>query len=156
MQQKEGQHDDSPAGFDGRALPGEKSQRGEEERELDAKGDQVGDGIGDGDGQPGKIDLAEYGGVAGKGGRAFVQAVGEIPPGHQPAEVKQKRRNIVGRQLGDVAKNDGEYKGREDRLDEEPERAENGLLVGGNKVAFDEQIDQVAVAPDLGKVDVKP
>ena len=46
--------------------------------------------------------------------------------------------------------------GREQRLDDVPERAQNGLLVGGNKVAPDEQGNEVAIAPELFQTPVEP
>jgi len=51
---------------------------------------------------------------------------------------------------------DGKGDRGQDWLDEEPERAENGLLVHGHEVAADEHRDQVAVAPKVGQVQVEP
>jgi len=62
----------------------------------------------------------------------------------------------IGGQTGNVAKDDRENEGIEDGLDDEPERAEDGLLVAGDEVSAHEEGDQVAVVPDVAQLQVVP
>jgi len=132
---------------------------GEEDQknaELNGKGNEVGNGDGNGDDEPVEIDLAQQGRVAHERVGGFIYVIGEIAPGDGAGQIKQERRHAVGRQPGDLAEDDGEHDGGEQRLDDVPERAQNGLFVGGNEIPPDKQGNQVAIAPQLLQTPVKP
>jgi hypothetical protein len=55
-----------------------------------------------------------------------------------------------------MAEYNRERNGGEQRLNDVPERTEDGLLVGGDKIAPDEHGDEIAVAPQLFQAPVEP
>jgi hypothetical protein len=128
----------------------------DEQPELDAEGDQVGDQDRDRHRQAREVDLAEETGVADEGLGGLRQAGGEVCPDDGPGHVEEERRDAVGGQSGDPAEDHGEDNGGQQRLQQVPERAEDGLLVLRDEVAPDEQAHQVAVCPELAQVQVVP
>ena len=86
----------------------------------------------------------------------FVEVVGEITPADRACEIEEERRNAVGRQFGDLAEDDGERDGGHQWLDDMPQRTQKGLFVGRNKVAPDEQGDEIAIPPELLEPPVEP
>ena len=54
-----------------------------------------------------------------------------------------------------MAEDDGEDQGGEQGLDEVPGRTQDGLFVLGDKVAVDEEVDQVAIAPEFAELEVE-
>ena len=85
-----------------------------------------------------------------------VQAVRKISPDDVAGEVEKHLREAVGGKLSDVAEDDGEHDRRQQWLDDEPERAEDGLLVLRHKIPPDEERDQIAVAPKVLQMQVEP
>ena len=69
----------------------------------------------------------------------LASAPGGVSPGEQAAEIEECGRKFVGRELGDLPKDDGEDHCREQGLEDVPERAEDRLLVAGREIAPDEQ-----------------
>jgi len=128
----------------------------QEEYKLYGEGNQVGDDGGDGHHQAREVDLAEQPGVGDEGVGGAGQAVGEVAPQDVAGHVEQELGQAVGGELGDIAEDDGEDDGGEQRLDQEPQRPEDGLLITGDKVTPHEEGDQVAVAPDVRKLQVVP
>ena len=57
--------------------------------------------------------------------------------------------------MRDDAENNREHGGRHQRLDHDPDRSEDRLLIGGHQIALDQQEDQVAVTPQLPEIDAK-
>ncbi len=141
---------------DVRAAEEEIQVKAQEEYKLDGEGDQVGDDGGDGHHQAREVDLAEQSGVGDEGVGGAGETVGEVTPQDIAGHVEQELGQSVGGQLGDVAEDDGEDNGGEQRLDQEPEGAEDGLLVARDEVTPHEEGDQVAVAPDIRKLQVVP
>jgi len=48
------------------------------------------------------------------------------------------------------------HDGGEDGLDDKPERTEDGLLIDGDDIAFDIHVVEVAVAPEVLYIYIKP
>lgn len=74
---------------------------------------------------------------------------GEVGPEEVAGHVEEERGRAVGGDPGDLAENDGEDNGGEQRCDEVPGRAKDGLLVLGDEIAAHKQDDEVAVAPEF-------
>ena len=140
----------------GGAFHPEERQEAEEQGELDGEFDQVRDDDRERDAEPGEIDFAEDAGVGQKGGGGAVEALGEIGPCGYSCHVEQHGWYVVGREFGDAAKDEGEQDRGKERLEQVPEGAEDGLLVLGHEIAPDEQRGEVAVAPEVGEVEVEP
>ena len=108
------------------------------QRHLNPEADDRGDDVGDGRGQPWEIDLAEYIGVGRKGVGVAGQAVGKIRPDGVAAQVKQERGNPVG---ADAAEDERLHDAGKQGRQENPRRAEDGLLIAHHEVPFGEQVD---------------
>ena len=89
-------------------------------------------------------------GLAGLG-----QATGKIGPHHCARHVKQKLRQAVRGQAGDVAEDDREGDGGQQRLDQIPHRPEDGLLVDRDEIPPHEEHHQVAVTPQFAQAQVE-
>jgi len=114
---------------------GEESHEGQEESELDGKGDQVGEQDRDRDSQPGEVNFAEELSVAYEGIGRLIETVREVSPDDGTGHVEEELGQSVCGELGDVAEDDREGDRRQERLDEVPERSEDGLFVDGDEVA---------------------
>lgn len=102
-----------------------------------------------------KIDFAEYAGVRDEGIGSLRQTSGEVIPECHSGEIKEQGREIISWNSGDAREDDHEHQGGDQRLDEEPQRAENCLLVNRDKITADEHPEQVAVSPDILQMQVK-
>ena len=129
--------------------------KSQEEQKLDAEGDQVGDQDRDRHRQPREVDLAEQLGVVDEGVGGLGDAVGEVSPDDRAGHVEQELRQAVGGQLGDLAEDESEGDGGQQRLDQVPQRPQDGLLVDRDEVAPHEQHHQVAVAPQVVQVQLE-
>jgi hypothetical protein len=56
------------------------------------------------------------------------------------------------REFGNAAEDDGEYDGGEERPDDSPGDADDGLFVSDKDVAPGEEVEQLAVAPEVAPV----
>ena len=99
-----------------------------------------------------KIHLAEHVRVFDERFAGLVQTFRKIGPQANAREVKERLRQTIGTDFCDAAKHDHEHDGGHDRLDKEPQWAENGLLVPGDNVALYEHAVQIAVLPKFAKV----
>ena len=119
----------------------------DEESELDDEPQEVADDVRDRHHQPWEIDLTENAGVVDEGIGRLGEAFGEIVPHAGTGEVEQRPGNAVGRDAGDAAEYDHVHQDRKGRLDHEPDRSEDRLLVLGDDVALDKQGTKVPVIP---------
>ena len=76
--------------------------------------------------------------IGDKDGGSLSQAVGKVRPDHRAGHVKKELGQAIGGQLGDVAENDGEGDGSEQRLDQKPQRAEDGLFIDRDEITAHE------------------
>ena len=123
---------------------------------MDGESDQVGNDDRDGRYQAREVDLAEQMRIAGEGGRSACQAVVKVIPHHSARHVEQHLRQSVRGQAGDVTEYNREYHRSEERLDEEPEWSEDGLLVARDEITSHEHTDQVAIMPHIAQLQVIP
>ena len=100
-----------------------------------------------------KIDLAKDVGIHCECFGCLRQTLRKITPAGDATEVEKNLRYTVGRDPGNLPENHGEDDGRHDRLNQEPQGAQNGLLVQRNEVAVDQQQQQIPVAPDFRERD---
>ena len=128
---------------------------GEEEQHLDEQPDQIARDGGKRNNEPREVNLPEDMGVGAEGRARLVQAVGEILPEADAGEVEEGLGEAIRRDARDAAEDDHVHDRRENRLDEEPERAQDRLLVDRDDVAPDEHREEVAVAPELLEVDLE-
>lgn len=112
-----------------------------EQAELDAETQEVGDDRADGDHQTGEVHLTEHRLVGGEGRGCLVQAVAEVEPTDITSHIEQCLRNTIGTHLGDAAEDNHIHDDRQHRLDDVPQRTEDGLLVLNYDVSLDEQGD---------------
>ena len=85
-----------------------------------------------------------------------VEAARKVVPHDRTGHVEEHLGEAVGGQPGNLTEDHGVYQGGEKRLDDEPQRTEDGLLVAGDEVATHEEGDQVTVMPDLTQLQVIP
>ena len=121
----------------------------DEQSELDPEPQEVTDYIRDRHHQAGEIHLAEDAGVFHERVGCLGDTVGEILPQAGTGQIEERSRYAVGRDAGDAAEHDHVHDDRESRLDDEPERAQDGLLVLGDDISFDKQGAQVPVLPQF-------
>ncbi len=132
----------------------EYKKQDQEQPGLDEEAQQVRNHRGDGHDEPGKIDFPEHVLVRDEGVGGLLEAVGEIEPADIAGHVEKDLRDAVRAHPGDAAEDKHVHQDRKDRLDQIPQRPEDGLLVLDDDVAPHEEPDQVAVAPDLPQVDL--
>ena len=127
----------------------------EEKSKLDGETHKIADDIAKRTNQTRKIDLAEDAGIVDESVAGFGQTVGKILPKANTGQIEQRLRQSVGRDLSNTSENDHIHDGRHHGLNQEPKRSEDGLLVLGDDVSFDEEHHKVAVAPDLAEIHAK-
>ena len=103
----------------------------------------------------------------GRGGNEQQQARSLAAGGDGPAEtvndgrhdergkVKNGIREAVGEESGEFPEEESEAKHVEDGLQDDPEDADGGLFIADFDVAPDEEIEQLAVGPDLAEAQLK-
>ena len=119
---------------------------------MDAEAQEVAEDGGYGDDQAGEVDLAEHAGIGHEGGGGLVETVGEVEPADVTGHVEDGLGDAIGAHLGYTAKDHHVHDDGDDGLDDVPQRTEDGLLVLDDDVALDEQLNEVAVAPDFAEV----
>ena len=129
--------------------------KGQEEEELDGEGDEAGKQNRDGHGHARKVDLAKQLIVIGKRIGGLCQDIGKIGPDHGTRHIEEELREAIGGKLGNAAEDEGEDDGGQQRLDQEPERAEDGLLIDRDEVTAHEEEDQVTILPKLTEAQVQ-
>jgi hypothetical protein len=128
---------------------------GQKQEHLYGEPDQVGDDETQWEDQPGEIDLTENIGIVLKDSGGLGNAIGEIVPGSYSSQVKQRRGQAIGRDIGQAAEDKGVHDRREQWLDKEPERAQDGLLIERNKIPADKKPQQIPVLPDVFKIELE-
>ena len=127
----------------------------DEQAELDAEAHQVARDVRQRHDEPREIHLAEDARMADERVGRAVQAVGEILPHAHAAKVKQGLRDAVGGDARDAAKHHHVHDDRQGGLDEPPQRAKDGLLVGHRDVALHKHRVEVAIVPYFLQVHLK-
>ena len=103
--------------------------------------------------QPREIDLADEVGVADQAVGGVAEAGREEGPRQHAGEHHQRiGGGAVGGQLGDAAEDDGEDHHGQKRPDHRPRRADHRLLVAHRQVAPRQDVEQLAIAPEIAPV----
>ena len=123
---------------------------------LDKEVDQAGQYLADGGGKPWEIHLAEHLAVGHKGVGRAVDAGGKKGPHRIACHVEQKAWCAVRGKACNAAEHHVEQHRGDKRVQDDPQRPQDGLLVHDGKVALDEHDDQVTVAPQFFQVHIKP
>ncbi len=106
-------------------------------------------------GQTREVDLAENVGVILERVGSLVDTFGKEAPERVACHIEQDLRDTVRRQVGNVAEDDGIDNGRDERNEQDPRGAEDGLLVNQGEVFFYEHTDEIAVLPQFLQVQVE-
>lgn len=77
-------------------------------------------------------------------------------PQHGAGHVEEHLRQAISWQTGDVTEDHGEHDRGQERLDQEPQRTQDGLFEARDEISFYEQADKVAVVPDFAELEVPP
>ena len=80
----------------------------------------------------------------------------EVVPRQQRGVAEDGVRNAVGGHLRELAEEDAEGDHHQERLDERPGGAKDGLLVADGDVAPSEQVRQLTVVPELAQIELHP
>ena len=99
-----------------------------------------------------EIYLSKNARIAHKRVGGLVETIGKILPHADTTQIEQRLWNAIGGDASDTTKNHHIKDDRHRGLDDPPKWPENGLLVTGNNVAFDEQNQQVTVIPYFLKI----
>ena len=100
-----------------------------------------------------KINLGNQVGVANQAVAGLAHGGGKKLPRQVRRHDEQGIRNGARRgQLGNLAEHDGEHNRREQRPDDGPRHADDGLLVADGDIAPREDDEQLAVAPEVAPV----
>ena len=132
----------------------EYKKQDQEQPGLDEEAQQIGNHRGDGHDEAGEIDFPEHVLIRDEGVGGLLEAVREIEPADIAGHVEKDLRDAVRAHPGDAAEDEHVHQDRKDRLDQIPQRPEDGLLVLDDDVAAHEEPDQVAVSPNLPQVDL--
>ncbi len=127
-----------------------KTENGED-NEADGKVHEARKNGGDGKNEAGEIHLGNEALVFDhhvSGGR---ERVGEVGPGDQRSEVENGIREAVRGELSETAEEKSENEHVEDGLQDDPEDTDGGLLVADLNVSPDEEVEELAVGPDLAE-----
>ncbi len=123
-----------------------------EEGHLNGEPEQIGEELREGRYEAGVIHLAEDGTIGLECGGYLVDALGKIVPKTDARQIEQRLRDSIGRNLRNPREYDNVDKRREQRGDEVPTHAEDGLLELDGDVALHEQPQQIFLVPDLLQV----
>ena len=120
-----------------------------EHTELDREAEQARDTDRERADQTREIDLAIKARILLERAGHIGQAGGEILPQADAREVEHRLRHIVGRDIRNTSEDHHIHHHREERGDEVPAHAEDGLFELDDDIAFDKEPDEVALAPEL-------
>ena len=126
-----------------------------EEPHLNCKAHQVACHGRHGNDQTRKINLSKNICIVDERFARLVQTFGKILPKANSRQIEQRLRKSVGTDLCNPAENNHEHNRRHNRLDKEPKRSKDCLLIPRHNVAFDEHTVQIAVLPEFVKVDAQ-
>lgn len=125
-------------------------------QQLNSEAYQVAGDTGQGHYEAREIDLAEDTLVGCKDVAACREALLEVTPHTHTCHVEQGLRNAIGRDACESTKHEHIHDGGEHRLDEVPQRTEDGLLVLRNDVTLDVHVIKGLVAYKAFDVNVEP
>ena len=128
------------------------SKDDEEQSHLDAESNEVACDGGKWHDEARKIHFAEHVRVFDECLACLIQTFRKVCPKADAGEVKERLREPICTDFGDAAEHDHEHDGGHDRLDKEPQRSENGLLVPGYDIALYEHAVKIAILPKLPKI----
>ena len=132
-----------------------RNKKRQEEAELHEELQQVAYRSGNRHDKPWKIDFPEDAGICGEDIRALVEDGREVVPEGDAGHVKQGLGQAVGRDSRQAAEHEHVHDRGQHRLDEKPERTQNGLFVDRYDVPPDVHADKVTVEPNSFEVNVQ-
>lgn len=121
---------------------------------MDEHLDQVAGGATEGDYQTRKIDFTEDVGISCEDVTADGEGLIEIVPKQDASHVEERLWGSIGADAGEATEHKHVHDGGEDRLDDIPQWAEDGLLVLGDDIALDVHDVEVTIAPETFDIDV--
>jgi len=127
-----------------------KTENGEN-GEANGEVDEAGKSGGDGENQAREIDFGDEALVVDDNVGGELEGVGEVGPGNESGEIENRIRQSLGWEFGEAAKKESEDEHGENGLENDPEDADDGLLVADLNVAPDEEVEELTVGPDFAK-----
>ncbi len=118
--------------------------------------DHAGEHGGDRHGQPREIDLRDQVGAAHQAVGGLGQPVGKECPGHQRRVGEDRIGDAVRRHARQAAKEEAEDHHGQEGLDDGPGRAQHRLLVAHLDVAPGQEVEQLAIVPQLAQLERDP
>ncbi len=112
---------------------------------MDSNAGDIAKDIADRHGQPREIDLAEEAGIADEDVGGVVETAGEEGPQHGAGVIEQEEGNAVGADFREVTEDEAVHDCGHQRIDNEPQWPQDGLLVLGDEITLDEKVDKIAV-----------
>lgn len=129
LQDQDRQHNDAPAHFNTCTLPEVIDIKNQEEDHLHRQSDEIRNELGNGNRQPWKVNLVKDTCVRTKSGSRLCDATLEVAPAYRSSQKEQNRRNLSGRDFGDLVEDQREHEAGEQWLQDIPKRSENCLFV---------------------------
>ncbi len=125
----------------------DKKKKNEKNGELDAKSDEVYPHGRQWNDKPGEINFSEQGTILNESEGSAREAFGEKGPQYNACQVKQGRRQTVGRQPNGLFKDQNVYNQYDHRLEYDPQGPKQGLLMMDEEIPADDPEQQVPVPP---------
>lgn len=130
-------------------------EKREKRRELHRHLRQVVEHVADRHREAREVHLAEEPRVRYEHVAAVAEAAGEILPQHRSRIVEEDERDPVRADLREVPEHERVHDRRDERVDDEPQRPQDRLLVLRDEVPLHEQPHEVAVANHLAELKVE-
>ena len=127
----------------------------QKQQHLHSKANQITENNTQRHNQTRKIYFAENAGIIPKNSTGFSQTIGKIIPSCNPREEKQKLRQAIGADTGQVSKHKSKNDGSQEWLYEKPKRPQNCLLVKTDEISLDKQKKQISVIPNISEFYIK-
>src|SRR5216683_1442385 len=120
-----------------------------EDHEADGEVHEAGKRGGNGKNEAREINFGDEGLAVHDDVGGHLQGVGEVGPGDESGEIKNGIGEAVRGELGEAAEKESEDEHVEDRLENDPQDADDRLFVADFDVAPDEEVKKLAVGPDF-------
>lgn len=122
---------------------------------MHSESDEVGKELRNGHGEAREVNFVENPCIGGECGGGLRDATLEITPTNSACQEKEHGRHFACGNFGDLIEHQSEHEAGEERLEDIPQGAEDGLFVAGDEIPVDETINQVAIFPQFTPWDME-
>lgn len=116
---------------------------------MHSEADEVDNKLGNGDDEAREIDFVEERTVGGESRCRIGDATLKITPADGASQKEEHRRDFACFDASNLVEDNGEHDAGDERLDDIPRGAENGLFVAGDKITMNEAKNEFAIFPDF-------